>query len=256
MKLILGDCLEKLKELPTNSVDMVLADLPYGTTACKWDTIIPFEPLWEQLNRVGKPNAAIVMFGSEPFSSLMRMSNLKQFRYDWVWRKNKPTGMLNAKRMPMRDYELISIFSEKPTLFFPIKEPRVWKTSIPKNATYKSYASKNVSNGKHRDTQRKAMAELRFPTMVQCFDSIATRKEQVHPTQKPVDLLEYLIKTYTKAGDTVLDPTMGSGSTGVASRNTGRKFVGIERDREYFSIAKSRILAPETIDEIWARAMS
>lgn len=241
IELIRGDCLEEMILLEDKSVDLILCDPPYKATACSWDTVIPFEPMWKELKRIRKDNAATLLFGIEPFSSHLRMSNIKEFKYDWVWKKNKPTGMMNAKRMPMRDYELISVFYNKPCPYYPIKEPRVWKTKVPKNATYRAYNKNNTTYGKHLVTDRKPMSELRYPALIQSFDSILTRKSQVHPTQKPVALLEYLIKTYTIEGETVLDFTMGSGSTGVACKNLNRNFIGIEKDEKYFKIARERI---------------
>lgn len=237
--LLHGDCLELMKDIPDNSIDMVLTDPPYGTTACKWDNVIPFEPMWAELKRVTKDNGAICLFGSEPFSSHVRLSNLKMFKYDWIWRKNKPTGMLNAKHQPMRNSELISVFYKKSGKYYPIKEAREW--DIPDNFTAKNYSKNNKLNSSHLDTERKAIGKLRYPTTVKDFKCIGLRKDMLHPTQKPVALLEYLIKTYTLEDETVLDFTMGSGSTGVACKNLNRNFIGIEKDDKYFKIAKNRI---------------
>lgn len=239
MNLIHGDCLELMKEIPDNSIDMVLTDPPYGTTACKWDTVIDFDLMWGQLKRVTKTNGAICLFGSEPFSSNLRMSNIKYFKYDWIWKKNKPTGMLNAKRQPMRNAENICVFYYSQCDYYPIKEPRGF--NIPDNFTAKNYSKNNTTNGKHGDTKRKKIDKLRYPTTIKEFDSIALRKNMLHPTEKPQKLLEYLIKTYTQENETVLDFTMGSGSTGVACKNLNRKFIGIEKDDKYFEIAKNRI---------------
>lgn len=238
-KLLYGDCLDVLKNVESGSVDMVLADLPYGTTACKWDTRIPFEPLWKELHRVCKPNAAMVMFGSEPFSSLMRMSNLKRFKYDWIWEKNIPVGFLNAKKMPMRNNELMSVFYGSQPTYNPIKEPR--ETPVKIGSVLKNYPKKNRSHGEYSQVKT-VLSEFRYPTTVKKF-SVDKAGRKFHPTCKPVALLEYLIKTYTNEGDTALDPTMGSGSTGVACKNLGRKFIGIEMDEKYFEIAKRRIEA-------------
>lgn len=215
---------------------MVLADLPYGTTACKWDTRIPFEPLWKELHRVCKPNAAMCMFGSEPFSSRMRVRNLKNFKYDWIWRKKKPLGFLNAKKMPLKDHEIISVFYAKQSHYFPQGlVAGVFKTSRP--------AKGQGHGGETMSSQREYPPSLfgNYPRSTLEFSNDSYGKKCFHPTQKPVTLLEYLIKTYTNEGDTVLDPTMGSGSTGVACKNLGRKFVGIEMDLVYFEIAKNRI---------------
>ena len=223
-----GDCLELMKDIPDGSIDLVLTDPPYGTTACKWDSVIPFEPMWEQLNRIIKPNGAIVLFGSEPFSSALRMSNIKSYKYDWYWMKNFKTGHLNAHRQPMRDIENISVFYKKQCLY------------QPQGLTY---YGKIKNRGVGAKTNRKAgtinfQENTGFPSQSLSF---SRDKENLHPTQKPVALLEYLIKTYTLEGETVLDFTMGSGSTGVACVNTNRNFIGIELDENYFKIAKERI---------------
>lgn len=232
MNIYCGDCLDLLKRVPAGAVDMVLADLPYGTTACKWDNVIPFEPLWEQLHRVCKPNAAMCMFGSEPFSSRLRMSNLKRFKYDWIWDKKKPGGIGFAKFQPMRITENISVFGGK--TYFPQMELRAHE--------------KKSRNYRHSEMNRKTMAAQiknktythKYPKNILNFSN-ANQTGKVHPTQKPVALLEYLIKTYTQEGDVVLDPTMGSGSTGVACARLNRKFIGFEKDPKYFEIAKKRI---------------
>jgi DNA modification methylase len=236
-KLLRGDCLDLLKTTGPGSVDMVLADLPYGTTACKWDRVIPFEPLWAELHRVCKPNAAMCMFGSEPFSSALRMSALEFYRYDWIWEKNRPDGFLNAKRQPLRRFETVSVFSVKTPRYFPqlIKIP-------PRKMKANNSGSKSDCFGAIADDGPKyAVRDFMYPQNILKFDKVL--KDRKHPTQKPIELLEYLIKTYTNEGDTVLDPTMGCGSTGVACKNLGRKFIGIELDANYFNIAKRRIEA-------------
>ena len=225
-----------MKSLDDKSIDMVLTDPPYGTTACKWDTVIPFEPMWKELKRICK--GLVLLFGAEPFSSALRMSNIKEFKYDWIWKKNKVTGMLNASHQPMRNHEIISVFYDKKVAFYPIKEERDGKWIMPKGFTAKNYSKNNTTNASHSETLRKQIEPLRFPTTIKHFDSDPKR---IHPTQKPVPLLEYLIKTYTLEGETVLDFTMGSGSTGVACKNLNRKFIGIEKDQTYFEIAKARI---------------
>ena len=227
MKLMQGDCLEKMKDIPDKSIDMILCDLPYGTTACKWDSIIPFEPLWEQYNRIIKDNGAIVLFGSEPFSSELRMSNLKMYKYDMYWKKSKPVNHMNAKRMPMRYIETISVFYKKqPTFNLDKKDNPIITTSTTTNTVF----GKSI-NGYTRKVEYNSK-----------FDLLEFKKDGgLHPTQKPVGLLEYLIKTYTNEGETVLDNCMGSGSTGVACKNTNRNFIGIELDKKYFNIAKERI---------------
>lgn len=246
-KLYNGDCLEIMKDIEDKSVDMVLCDLPYGTTKCKWDTVIPFDKLWEQYNRIIKDNGAIVLFGSEPFSSYLRMSNIKNYKYDWVWHKNWASGHLNAKKMPMKNNELISVFYKKQPTYNFIKQPRVMKEQTKKRHSYgyKIGTTERINSTVYNEYKEMSRAieidtELAYPTTVQSFDVIH-RSKMLHPTQKPIELLEYLIKTYTNESETVLDNTMGSGSTGVACLNTNRKFIGIELDEEYFKIAKERI---------------
>ena len=319
-----GDCLELMKDIPDGSVDMILCDLPYGTTACKWDSGIPFEPMWKQYNRIIKNNGAIVLFGSEPFSSLLRLSNIDMFRYDWIWEKPNGSGFLSAKKAPLKNHEIISVFyldkaevtgrSEK------FKNLRDWfyserlKTglstkeinnilgnrmsghyftkgvqfTIPTEENYKKlqatgYFQKpydeiksefdnlandceitynpQMSKGKPYTCKQGRLAEVvtgmsvgksthitksdgkRYPKTVLKFN----KETGSHPTQKPVALLEYLIKTYTNEGETVLDFTMGSGSTGVACINTNRNFIGIELDKGYFDIAEKRIKEAQNI---------
>ena len=230
MILLHGDCLELMAKIESSSVDMVLADLPYGTTACKWDSVIPFEPLWAELNRVTRPNAAMCMFGSEPFSTEMRHSNLSRFKYDWVWKKSNGGGFLNANRQPLKRHELVSVFSHGQATYNPQKTPG------------KPYTCRSSAAGETTQDQTVAgwvtkSDGARYPISVLDFKN----ETGDHPTQKPVALLEYLIKTYTNEGDTVLDPTMGSGSTGVACKNLNRKFIGIEKDGKYFQIAQRRM---------------
>lgn len=219
-----GDCLELMKTIPGGSVDMILTDPPYGTTACKWDSVIPFEPMWAELKRIIKPNGAIVLFGSEPFSSVLRMSNIKQYKYDWVWKK-RAVNFLNAKKQPLREVENILVFNS--LVYNPqglIYSPKVNKRS---NST--------ETNGAHGLSNLSEYTN--YPKNILEFKN----ERGLHPTQKPVALLEYLIKTYTQENETVLDFTFGSGSTGVAAKNTNRKFIGIELDQNYFEIAKKRI---------------
>lgn len=234
--LMLGDCLEQMKEIPDGSVDMVLCDLPYGTTQCKWDSVIPFEPLWAQYRRVCKRNAAILLFGVEPFSSKLRMSNLRMFKYDWIWDKVRVTGFLNAKRQPMRAYEIISVFYDRQCTYNPqLTHGHQRKVS---SAASKRNCKKTSAYGKHGLAGYDSTD--RYPRNIQVFHT-DTQKTALHTTQKPVALLEYLIKTYTNGDETVLDNCMGSGSTGVAAVNMGRSFIGIELDEQYFQIAKHRI---------------
>jgi site-specific DNA-methyltransferase (adenine-specific) len=234
-ELWLGDTLEEMDLMEDNSVDMILCDLPYGTTACKWDTIIPFEPLWAAYRRVAKKNAAIVLTASQPFTSALVMSNVKEFKYDWVWEKGKATGHLNAKKMPLSSHESVIIFSDGPAPYFP-------QGLIP-STTNSSRPAKGVSKGEVYGQQVSSYADSKasnYPRSVQKFSG---EHKPLHPTQKPVALMEYLIRTYTNPGELVLDNTMGSGTTGVACMNTGRRFYGIERDENYFAICKERIAA-------------
>jgi DNA modification methylase len=237
INLIHGDCLEKMKDIPDQSVDMCLTDPPYGTTACKWDSVILFEPMWEQLHRILKPNGAICLFGSEPFSSALRMSNIKRFKYDWIYQKTKAVGYLNANRMPISNHEVISCFYIKPPLY----QPQM-SIGVPYKRTHRSEkADSSYGKSSRRNGDVKVNDGYRMPTSVIKPISNPSGRGQLHPTQKPVALLEYLIKTYTLENETVFDFTMGSGSTGVACKNLNRKFIGIEKDDNYFEIAKKRI---------------
>ena len=229
-----GDCLELMKDIPDGSVDLVLTDPPYGTTACKWDSVIPFEPMWEQLNRIIKPNGAICLFGSEPFSSALRMSNIKHFKYDWYWNKIRGVGHLNAKRQPMKSVETISVFYKKQCCYNPQMRPRE------KSRTSKNNNSQKVFGNCRNNFVGETLKE-KYPVSLITFSKSDMKKNKFHSSQKPIDLLEYLIRTYTNEGETVLDFTMGSGSTGVACVNTNRNFIGIELDENYFKIAKERI---------------
>ena len=229
-----GDCLELMKDIPDKSIDMILCDLPYGTTACKWDTVIPFEPLWKQYNRIIKDNGAIVLFGSEPFSSYLRMSNIKNYKYDWGWNKKKAGNIFLAKYQPMKIHENIIIFGKCKTTYYPIM---VERDKIKKS---KNYGTGEAMGGNRKREEKIYVYDKKNPISILEFSN-ASQKGKVHPTQKPVALLEYLIKTYTNEGDTVLDNCMGSGSTGVACLNTNRNFIGIELDENYFNIAKERI---------------
>ena len=215
--------------------DAIITDPPYGTTACKWDNVIPFEDMWERLNKLIKLNGAIVLFGSEPFSSNLRMSNIKNYKYDWVWDKKKPSNFPLAKKQPMKYHENIIVFNSK--IYYPIMvkvEGRKAKKYMNKGATV--FNTKGLDDPKYLD---KVYTD-KYPSSI-IEVSNACQRNRYHPTQKPVALLEYLIKTYTNKGELVLDFTMGSGSTGVACMNTNRKFIGIELDENYFNIAKERI---------------
>ena len=232
IELIQGDCLEKMKDSEDGSIDMVLADPPYGTTACKWDSIIPFDEMWLRLNKLIKPNGAIVLFGSEPFSSALRMSNIKNYKYDWIWDKKIPSGMSYARFQPMRRSEQISVFCDSKTVYNPqmtLREKPIRGGGMSKGET---------TNNQNLKALKKTYTH-KNPTNIIEFDKI--RRGSVHPTQKPVALMEYLIKTYTNEGEAVLDFCMGSGTTGVACKKLNRNFIGIEEDMEYFKIAEKRI---------------
>ena len=228
------DCLEGMKKIADGSVDMILCDLPYGTTQCKWDTVIPFEPLWEQYKRVINHNGAIALFGSEPFTSTLIVSNIEQFKYNWIWQKNKATGFLNAKKQPLNDNETVSIFYKKQCTYNP-------QMTVAEKVYKRGIVTRNKSDcyGSERSF-RKEDTGKRYPKRIQYFNNNFTR-EQLHPTQKPVALFEYLIKTYTNPGELVLDNCMGSGTTAIACMNTQRNFIGFEMDKGYYDIACDRI---------------
>jgi len=235
----LGDCLEVMKTIESGSIDAIITDPPYGTTACKWDSVIDFELMWEQLNRIIKLNGAIVLFGSEPFSSALRMSNIKNFKYDWIWDKTRGYNFAQANYAPMKSHEIVSIFStggitnnkRGSVPYFPIKTDN---HITHRSGTPTKSENLNSWNSKALNKEHKGF----FPKSIQVFKK---EGKNTHPTQKPVALMEYLIKTYTNENETVLDFTMGSGSTGVAAKNLKRKFIGIEQDEKYFKIAEERI---------------
>tara|TARA_A100001515_G_scaffold143905_1_gene146386 strand:- start:105 stop:845 length:741 start_codon:yes stop_codon:yes gene_type:complete len=229
-----GDCLEIMKNIPDGSVDMILCDLPYGTTQCKWDTIIPLEFLWEEYRRVAKRNAPMVFTAAQPFTSVLISSNLKEFKYNWVWEKSKATGYLNAKKMPMRAHEDVCVFYRKP----PVYNPQMWE-STPYN---KGSAHRPTEvYGKQKEVLVKNDTGLRYPRTVQYFKTAESEGKVYHPTQKPISLFKYLIETYTEEGDIVLDSCLGAGTTALAALNCNRGFIGIELDQEYVNISKERI---------------
>lgn len=237
--LMQGDCLERMKEIPDGSVDMILTDPPYGTTACKWDSIIPLEPMWEQLKRIIKPNGAIVMTASQPFTSKLISSNYEVFKYETIYEKTSAKGFLSANKRPLTAHENILVFGKAKTY-----NPQKWL--IPEYLRTKRKACSDKRNGEVYGggaSTRKLDDGTRHPTSVIGFSNRNGNEKSLHPTQKPVALMEYLIKTYTNENETVLDFTMGSGSTGVACKNLNRKFIGIELDEEYFKIAQDRISA-------------
>ena len=241
--LLQGDCLKIMDNLVSEGtkVDAVITDPPYGTTKCSWDSVIDFYAMWERLNKLIKPNGAIVLFGSEPFSSALRMSNIKNYKYDWVWEKERGTGFARANKQPLRKHEIISVFYKKPPFYnsIGVELDKPYRHALPiVKSVSDNLSSSNIDFDSNRIyatyTHTKKNTIIKIPREKNSL--------KVHPTQKPVALMEYLIKTYTNEGETVLDFTMGSGSTGVACKNTNRNFIGIELDPEYFKIAEKRIL--------------
>ena len=235
-----GDCLEVMDNLIQQGikVDAVITDIPYGTTRCKWDSVIPFDEMWKRIKEIRKPTTPIVLFGSEPFSSSLRLSNIKEYKYDWKWEKTQATGFFNAKKQPMRCIEDICVFYQKQCLYNPQKTEghkpvnsyTKYLSTVNKTEVY-GKCTKELSGGGNTD---------RFPRQLLTYPS-DKQTCYLHPTQKPLELMEYLVKTYSNEGDTVLNFTMGSGTTGVACKNLNRNFIGIELDENYYNIAKERI---------------
>ena len=236
--LIKGDCLIEMQNIPDRSIDMILCDLPYGTTKCHWDVIIPFDKLWEQYSRIIKDNGAIVLFGQEPFSSLLRCSNLKNYKYDIYWEKERITNIMQVKNRVGKNVETISVFYKNQCTY----NPQMVKYDGPKrgNKVRNGKLGKLVDDANDKPVKEYVDNGTRYPTQVWKFKrDILT--SNLHPTQKPVALLEELIKTFSNEGDVILDNCMGSGSTGVACKNTNRNFIGIELNENYFNIAEKRI---------------
>ena len=241
VNLMKGDCLERMKEIPDGSVDLILTDPPYATTKNKWDSIIPFEPMWEHLKRIIKPKGVIVLFAQTPFDKILGASNIDMLKYEWVWFKNRPTGHLNSKFAPLKSHENILVFTKGSTSF--VKNTKNSSAYNPQGLVACLKVNKRTKgNGNYDEVNNKMENVALFENYPK---SVLSFKVEVglHPTQKPVDLLEYLIKTYTNENETVLDFTMGSGTTGVACKNLNRKFIGIEKDETYFKIAQDRIAA-------------
>lgn len=233
INLIHGNCLELMKNIPDNTIDMILADLPYGTTCCKWDSIIDLDELWNQYERITTDTAAIVLTSMQPFTSQLVMSNLNLFRYEWIYEKGAATGFLNANKQPLRAHESVLVFYKKQPVYNPQKTfGHERKKSKRKDVNSECYG-KAISLVEYDSTSR-------YPRSIQFFNS-DKQKTNLHPTQKPVALMEYLIKTYTNESMTVLDNTMGSGTTGIACVRTNRNFIGIEKELDYYNIAKNRI---------------
>jgi len=238
--IIQGETIEEMKRIADGSVDMILADLPYGTTACKWDTVIPFEPLWEHYERIIKPNGAIVLTASQPFTSALVMSNPELFKYEWIWEKTSGTNFMAMKYQPAKKHENILVFYRKSPTYNPIMEYVKTSSSV----VNKGAVSSNVYGVTFEEERRYKDSGKRFPSTVQLFSNQAgelNNVNRVHPTQKPVALFEYLIRTYTNEGEVVFDNVIGSGTTAVAAINTGRQFIGIEREEEYVNIARERV---------------
>lgn len=243
-----GDCLELMKDIEDKSIDLILCDLPYGTTACKWDVVIPFDKLWEQYNRIIKEDGVIVLFGIQPFTTMLISSNVKLFRYSWIWVKDSPTGFLNCNYRPLQSTEDIVVFSngkvgslsKNPIRYYPQGLSVINKEKNNRgNSTWREKHGYLSRNNKLNSNEAYIQKYTGYPDNLLSF---SREKNAIHPTQKPIALLEYLIKTYTNENELVLDNTMGSGSTGVACVNTNRRFIGIEKDEKFFEIAKDRIL--------------
>lgn len=240
VNLMLGDCLERMKEIPDNSVDAIISDPPFGTTQCKWDSVVDLEQLWKQYKRIIKPSGVIVLFAQTPFDKVLGCSNLNMLKYEWIWEKTAATGHLNAKKCPMKAHENILVFYDK----LPTYNPQMLVDQKPTN----SYTKRNGDGECYGETSviSGGGSTTRYPRSVQVFKS-DKQKVALHPTQKPIALMEYLVNTYTNSGEVVLDSFMGSGTTGVAAINLGRRFIGIEMDETYFNVAKARIEAVENV---------
>lgn len=247
-----GDCLELMKKIPDKHIDMILCDLPYGTTACKWDAIIPFEPLWRQYERIIKDKGAIVLTASQPFTSALVMSNPKMFKYEWIYQKTAGSNFATLKYQPMKEHESILVFSKETHFYYPIFEERSGNEVGKTRKSARNISTKDSSNGEvygqiTRDRDTREYGELRNPGSIQKFNNRVPSDRGLHPTQKPVALMEYLIKTYTQENEIVVDNCAGSFSTGVAAINLNRKFIGYELDEKYFEIGKERLI--KTIEE-------
>ena len=232
----LGDCLEVMKTIPNNSIDAIICDLPYGTTVCKWDSVIDFEPLWEQYNRVIKDDGAIVLFGSQPFTSVLVNSNIKMFKYEWIWEKDGGSNFATVKYMPMKEHENILVFGKGKIKYNEQRQERIGSRKGKKTTTTDS-GRKDSVYGTQKGGKTFDVPKLRCPRSIQRFN----RERGKHPTQKPLDLLEYLVRTYSNENDTILDNTMGSGTTMLACKNLNRNGIGIEKDPQYYAVAVARV---------------
>ena len=247
-KLYNADCFDVFPLIPDGSIDAIICDLPYGTTACKWDSVLPLDKLWKEYERVIKPNGAIVLTASQPFTSVLTCSNLDWFKYEWIWLKNQGSNFATVKYQPMKEHESILVFANGKTTYNPIMQPRAKSAQERLKYDITEYKGEKrevfgglKDNGKNMSYNK----DERNPASYQFFEVVPRHKGTLHPTQKPVELMEYLVKTYTNEGETVLDNTMGSGTTGVACMNTGRNFIGIEKEEKYFKTACERMLASE-----------
>lgn len=229
----LGKCLELLPTVPDNSIDLICADMPYGTTECKWDTLIPLEPLWQQLKRVAKERAAIILFGQTPFDKVLGASNLKMLKYEWIWEKTNATGFLNAKKMPLKAHENVLVFYKKLPVYNAQKTYGHPRKTAGRKASNSDVYGKNIEKTHYDSTERYPRSVLQFKSDRQ--------KSNMHPTQKPLSLLEYIVKTYSNLGETVLDFCMGSGTAGVAAKKLQRNFIGFEKEAKYFHMSEERI---------------
>ena len=245
IQLFNNDCFDVFSKIEDNSIDFILTDPPYGTTACKWDIIIPFDPMWKQLKRIITDNGCIALFGTEPFSSHLRLSNLDWFKYDWVWNKKRISNPLLAKKQPLRNIEFISIFYNKQPTYNPQPTTKSTGKGLSKKGHKQEHNIRETTNSRYITDREKT--KIGYPKVlldhIKVMNNLSKDKAGLHPTQKPIELCEYLIKTYTEENQTVFDFTMGSGTTGVACKNTNRDFIGIEKDQKYFEIAKERINA-------------
>lgn len=252
-QIALGDCLDVMRSVPSASVDMILCDLPYGTTACSWDSVIPFEPLWREYWRIAKPNAAVVLTAAQPFTSALIMSQIDRFKYVWVWDKVAVTGFANAKRQPLRNVEDVCVFGTGQQTYNP--QGLTVMNKLRKNSATVGGATvkgQHLSNGKGSLRTPGLERNQEFTNYPRQLLTISRDSEKIHPTQKPVALFEYLIKTYTNVGDVVMDNCLGSGTTAIAAENTGRRWIGIERDPTYFGAACERIARLVYSDQIRA----
>jgi len=240
-EILLGDCLELMKDIPNGSIDMILCDLPYGTTACKWDTIIPFDKLWEQYERVIKPNGAIVLTASQPFTSFLIMSNIKLFKYCWVWDKISCTGNMLAKKQPLRAYEDICVFYKSQPKYIPILRDKPKKDIRITNVKVVNNSQTHPQTEYNQFDRREHPKDKSYPTNVIRINNYGKGYKRLHPTEKPLELFEYLIKTYTNENDLVLDNTAGSGTTAIACLNTNRQFIVMEKEQKYYDIILKRV---------------